>query len=62
MIQTPNIGGQSSLVSYDFYKQRDLRPPLSKKLFPVFRVGKETASREVGRSGFFTPPPPNFIF
>ena len=25
----------------------DVRPPLSKKLFPVFRVWKKTASREV---------------
>ena len=34
-----------------------LRPPLSKKLFPVGRVGKKKASREVGNLFFF----PNFI-
>ena len=33
------------------------RPPLSKKLFPVCRVSKKTASREVG---IFSPP--NLIF
>ena len=35
-----------------------VRFPLSKKSFPVFRVGKKTASREVGNF-FFSP---NFIF
>ena len=35
-----------------------VRPPLSKKLFPVFRVGKKTPSREVGNLFYF----PNFIF
>ena len=34
-----------------------MRPPLSKKSFPVFRVGKKTASREVWI--FFGP---NLIF
>ena len=34
-----------------------VRPPLSKTLFPVSRVGKEKASREVGNLFF-----PNFIF
>ena len=36
-----------------------LRPPLSKKSFPVGRVGKKTASREVGIFFFFFP---NFNF
>ena len=35
-----------------------LGPPLSKKLFPVGPVGKNTTSREVGNFFFF----PNFIF
>ena len=35
-----------------------IRPPLSKKLFPVSRVGRKKASREVGNL-FFSP---NFIF
>ena len=30
-----------------------LRPPLSKKLFPVSRVGKKKASREVGNLFYF---------
>ena len=30
------------------WSEMALRPPLSKKLFPVGRVGKKTASREVG--------------
>ena len=32
---------------------RDVRPPLSKKSFPVGRVGKTTARREVGIFFFF---------
>ena len=36
----------------------NVRPPISKKLFPVGRVGKKEASREVGNL-FFSP---NFIF
>ena len=36
-----------------------LRPPLSETLFPVCRVGKIKASREVGNFFFFFP---NFIF
>ena len=36
-----------------------MRPPLSKKLFSVCRVGKKTASREVGIFFFFFP---NFNF
>ena len=32
-----------------------MRPPLSKKLFPVGRVGKKKASREVGNLFFFFP-------
>ena len=35
-----------------------MRPPLSKKLFPVSRVGKKKANREVRNLFFF----PNFIF
>ena len=35
-----------------------LRPPSSKKLFPVGQVGKKNASREVGIFLFF----PNFKF
>ena len=35
-----------------------IRPPLSKKLFPVGRVGTKTASWEVGIFFFF----PNFNF
>ena len=35
-----------------------IRPPLSKKTFPVGRVGKKNASREVGIFFFF----PNLIF
>ena len=31
-----------------------LRPPLSKKSFPVGRVGKKTASREAGNFFFFS--------
>ena len=34
-------------------------PPLSKKSFPVSRVGEKKASREVGNLFFFFP---NFIF
>ena len=30
-----------------------IRPPLSKKSFPVSRVGKKKASREVGNPFFF---------
>ena len=35
-----------------------IRPPLSKKLFPVSRVGKKKASREVGNLCLS----PNFFF
>ena len=39
-----------------FYQ--NIRPPLSKISFPVCRVGKKKASREVGNLFFF----PNLIF
>ena len=39
---------QSSLVFHLCPGVLNVRPPLSKKSFPVGRVGKRTASREVG--------------
>ena len=53
--QQCQVKWQNSLISL-----LNLRPPLSKKLFPVGRVGKKKASREVGNLfSFFSP---NFIF
>ena len=52
--------GKSRVISSVLKHVLDLavRPPLRKKLFPVNRVGKKKASREVGNFFFF----PNLIF
>ena len=47
---------KGSMSSESVVGQR-IRPPLSKKMFPGSRVGKNKASREVGNLFFF----PNFI-
>ena len=48
-----------SLLGYHLFRTfLFIRPPLSKQLFPVSRVGGKKASWEVGNLFFF----PNFIF
>ena len=46
-------GGTKPQTQHEFREDRSLRPPLSKKSFPVDRVGTKTASREAGFFFFF---------
>ena len=53
LLVQPSISSSMQVFIYRLF-----RPSLSKKSFPVGRVGKKTASREVGNFFFF----PNFNF